>query len=84
MKKPLRKIKKYSHSYINFKSNVHLDRRPTIKGTRITVDDVLESVSEGMSVEQVAQQYKIPKQAVMETLKFAYGILKKVSIIASG
>ncbi len=71
-------------SYIDLKSRIHLQPRPVIKGTRITVDDVLEASSEGLSAEEISEQFKIPKKAVLESLKLAYGIIKRVAVIASG
>jgi len=56
--------------------------RPTIKNTRITVDDVLSSLSSGWSEEETAEQYNIPKNAVIEAVRFAYSILKTVSVFA--
>ena len=55
--------------------------KPVIKGTRVTVEVVLESLAEGWSVEEVAEEFKIPKEAVLEALKYALKILKVVSIV---
>ncbi len=71
------------YSYIDVKSRVHAVPKPTIKGTRITIEDILESMSEGMSPDEIAEQYRIPKKAVTEAIKFAYGMMKKVAILAS-
>jgi uncharacterized protein (DUF433 family) len=80
-----RKGKAHSRrTYIDFKSSAHLTQRPVIKGTRITVDDILEASSEGLSAGEIAEQFKIPKKAVLESLKLAYGIVKRVAVIASG
>ena len=75
-----RKSTKYA--YIDFKSRVHSPQRPTIRGTRITVDDVLGSLSSGWSEEEVAEQYNIPKKAVVESVRFAYSVFRTVSIFA--
>lgn len=72
------------HTYLDFKSSTHLIQRPVIRGTRITVDDILEASSEGLSAEEIAEQFRIPKKAVLESLKLAYGIVKRVAVIASG
>jgi len=52
--------------------------RPTIKGTRITVDDVIEALASGWSVDEVAENYKISKEAVFEAIRFALDALKKL------
>ena len=55
--------------------------KPVIKGTRVTVDVVLESLANGWSVEEVAEEFKIPKEAVLEVLKYALKILRVVSVV---
>lgn len=57
--------------------------RPTIKGTRITVDDILEALANGWSVKETAENYRIPIEAVYEALKYASETLRKVEIIAT-
>jgi len=56
--------------------------RPTIKGTRITVDDVIEALASGWSVDEVAENYKVSKEAVFEAIRFALDALKKVDVSA--
>ena len=56
--------------------------RPTVKGTRITVDDILEMLAEGWDPKGVAEEFDIPVEAVYEALRFASETLKKVAIIA--
>ena len=56
--------------------------RPTVKGTRVSVDDVLEALANGWSVEEVAENYRIPVEAVYEALRYALEILRKVEVIA--
>ena len=55
--------------------------KPVIKGTRVTVEVVLESLAEGWSVEEVAEEFKIPREAVLEALKYALKILRVVSVV---
>ena len=55
--------------------------KPVIKGTRVTVEVVLESLAEGWSVEEVAEEFKIPREAVLEVLKYALKILRVVSVV---
>ena len=56
--------------------------RPTVKGTRITVDDILEALANGWSVEEVAENYRIPVEAVYEALRYALETLRKVEVVA--
>ena len=56
--------------------------RPTVKGTRVTVDDILEALASGWSVEEVAENYRIPLEAVYEALRFALETLRKVEVVA--
>jgi len=56
--------------------------RPTIKGTRITVDDILEMLAAGWKPEEVAEEFEIPVEAVYEALRFASKVLKRVTLVA--
>ena len=56
--------------------------RPTVKGTRVTVDDILEALANGWSVEEVAANYKKPLEAVYEALRYALETLRKVEVVA--
>ncbi len=55
--------------------------RPTVKGTRIAVDDILETLANGWSVEEIAENYRIPVEAVYEALRYALETLRKVEVI---
>ncbi len=59
------------------------DGRPTVKGTGVSVDDILEALANGWRVEEVAENYRIPVEAVYETLRYASEIIKKVEVIAA-
>ncbi len=56
--------------------------RPTVKGTRITVDDILEMLAVGWKPEEVAEELDIPLEAIYEALRFASEALKRVTVIA--
>ena len=56
--------------------------RPTVKGTRITVDDILELLAAGWNPREVAEEFDILAEAVYEALKFASETLKRVVIVA--
>ncbi len=57
--------------------------RPTVKGTRITVDDILEALASGWRAEEVAENYRIPVEAVYEALRYASETIRKVEVIAA-
>jgi uncharacterized protein (DUF433 family) len=49
-----------------------LGGQPTVKGTRISVAQVLECLSVGMTPQQIADDYEgFPAESVPEVLKFA-------------
>ncbi|MCD6488528.1 MAG: DUF433 domain-containing protein [Desulfurococcales archaeon] len=56
--------------------------RPTVKGTRVAVDDTLEMLAAGWSVEEVAENYRIPVEAIYEALRYASKTIRKVEVIA--
>ncbi len=58
--------------------------RPTVKGTRVSVDDILEALASGWSIEEVAENYRIPVEAVREALRYALERLRKIEVIAAG
>jgi len=51
---------------------------PTIKNTRITVEDILEALANGWSVTEVAENFRIPVEAVREALQYALEVLNKL------
>ncbi len=55
--------------------------RPTVKGTRVTVDDILEALAVGWSAEEVAENYRIPVEAVYEALRYALETVRKTEVI---
>ncbi len=56
--------------------------KPTVKGTRVSVDDILEMLAAGWKPEEVAEELEIPLEAIYEALRFASKVLKKVTVIA--
>ncbi len=52
--------------------------RPTVKGTRITVNDILDMLAAGWKPKEVAEELDIPVEAVYEALRFASRTLKRI------
>lgn len=56
--------------------------RPTIKGTRISVNDILGMLATGWKPEEIAEESDIPLEAIYEALRFAPRMLKRVIVVA--
>ena len=52
--------------------------RPTVKGTRITVNDILDMLAAGWKPKEVAEELDIPVEAVYEALEVASRTLKRI------
>jgi uncharacterized protein (DUF433 family) len=51
--------------------------KPVIKGTRITVELILEKLSQGESIEQILSAHpQLTKEAILEAIAFAAKVLK--------
>ncbi|MEM4418996.1 MAG: DUF433 domain-containing protein [Candidatus Nitrosocaldus sp.] len=59
--------------------------KPVIKGTRITVEFILELLANGWSYEDVTKNYGISKEDILEALAYAAELMReeKVYIILS-
>jgi uncharacterized protein (DUF433 family) len=56
--------------------------KPTIKGTRITVELILEELGEGLSVEDVLRAHPhLTKEQVLAALRFAADYLRDEDIL---
>ncbi len=44
--------------------------KPIIKGTRITVDEVLGALIGGMTYEEIEKEYGIKKEDILATIEF--------------
>jgi len=56
--------------------------RPTVKGTRVTVDDVLDVLAAGWEPREVAEEFVILLEALYGALKFEPRILKRVVVVS--
>jgi uncharacterized protein (DUF433 family) len=45
--------------------------KPIIKGTRLTVDEILGALAGGMSMEEVSQEYGLNHEQILAALRFA-------------
>ncbi len=51
--------------------------KPIIKGTRITVDEILGALAGGMTFEQIKKEYGVNKDGVVAALKYAAEIVSE-------
>ena len=54
--------------------------KPIIKGTRITVDEVLGALAGGMTYEEIKKEYGVNKGGVLVALKYAAEIVSEEQI----
>ena len=54
--------------------------KPTLKGTRITVTDVLGWLAGGMDFDEIKEEYGIDKKQVTDALKYMEGWVKGESV----
>jgi len=58
--------------------------KPVIKGSRITVENVLKKLSEGMSADEILKAYPgIGKEDVMACLAYSAEVISGEEIVAS-
>ena len=58
--------------------------KPIIKGTRISVDFILELLSSGMSVNEILKEYNhLKREDILEALDYAAKSIKREEIILS-
>ena len=56
--------------------------KPVIKGTRITVEFIIEQLSNGASVEWILESYPhLKKEDVLEALRYAYALISNEEIL---
>ena len=51
--------------------------KPIIKGTRITVDEVLGALAGGMTYEELEKEYGVNRDGVLAALKYATEIVSE-------
>ncbi len=55
--------------------------KPVIKGTRITVDMILELLAAGMKPEEIAEDYNISLEDIRAALLYAARVLSREEVI---
>ena len=50
--------------------------KPVIRGTRITVEEVLGALASGMDFDEIKKEYGLTKGQIMATLQYVAGWLK--------
>ena len=69
-------------SRITFNPNI-LGGKPIIRGTRISVEFILELLSSGMSVDEILKEYKhLKKEDILEALDYASKVIKREEVIS--
>ena len=51
--------------------------KPTVKGTRITVDEIVGALGSGMSFEDVRREYGVDRDGILAALKYAAKVLSQ-------
>lgn len=54
--------------------------KPVIKGTRITVDEVLGALAGGMTYEEIKEEYGVDKDGVLAAIKYAAEIVSEEQV----
>ena len=55
--------------------------KPVIKGTRITVENIISMLGKGLSIDAILLEYKgLKKEEILACLKYAETILEKTTI----
>lgn len=60
-----------------------LGGKPIIKGTRISVDFILELLSSGMSIDEIIKEYThLKREDILDALDYAAKTIKREEIIS--
>lgn len=66
-------------------ANVLIDERvrfgkPVIKGTRVTVDEVIGALAGGMTYEEIEKEYGVKKDGILAALRYATEIISEETV----
>lgn len=54
--------------------------KPVIKGTRITVDEVLDMLEAGMTYEDIQKEYGLTKEQIVAVIRYTASIISGVEV----
>lgn len=77
----MKKVKKDYRSRITINPDIHFGK-PCVRGTRITVDNVLELVEEGISFKEIIQKYypDLEEDDIKACVQFAVDLIKNEEV----
>ncbi len=55
--------------------------KPVIKGTRISVYDILEALKRGQTIDEIAEEFKISKEDMIKAIEFVEEKLNEITLI---
>jgi len=55
--------------------------KPVIRGTRISVELILEKLASGYNFKQIAQEYDITEEDIKAAITYAYGLVANEEIL---
>ena len=56
--------------------------KPVIKGTRIAVEHIISMLAQGISIDEILQEYKgLKKEEILACLQYAESILEKTTTL---
>lgn len=86
----MEKIKNYLFSFLhsdnmNIPERIIIDEKicagkPCIKGTRLSVDFILELLASGWKFEQIQEEYQIEREDILAVLKYASKVISEEEI----
>lgn len=54
--------------------------KPVIKGTRITVDEVLDMLEAGMTYDEIQKEYDLTKEQIIAVIRYTSSIISGVEV----
>jgi uncharacterized protein (DUF433 family) len=58
--------------------------RPVVKGTRVPIETILGQLAAGLTVERVAEEYGVTREAVLAVLRYAAELVASEEVRATG
>lgn len=50
--------------------------KPTVEGTRITVDEVLDMLEAGMTYQEIEKEYGLTKEQILAVIKYTSSLVR--------